>query len=226
VVTVVFLISFPIAFSGTSAGVQVVVQVWRAVGSISVVAFLYLFPRGQFEPPLDGGELRASAGYLAARAFVPGLAVWPGDLGLFPLIVIVALGLQIVRYRSASNAIDRHRLQIVGLTSAAALVGQLIVLGLLSAGWLGPAAAAESVVEPISYALALLMPAGVLLAVVPLGGRARQLNGRLSFSRDDASGLLAQLNTLAQASTSGRDLVPVASEAIRRSLHLPAVSID
>ena len=225
-VTVVFLISFPVAFSGVSAGVPLLDQVWHAVGSMSLVAFLYLFPRGQFEPRWTAVAAAASAAYLGARAFAPGLAAWPGDLVVFPLIVIFPLGLQLVRFRSASNAADRRRLQIVGLSSAIALIGLLVVVGLLLAGWLGPAADAESVVEPISYALALLLPLGVTLAMIPLHGRVRRLVDQLTRSGDDAAELIGRLNVLAQTSTSGRDLVPVASEAIRHSLRLPAVSID
>ncbi len=225
-VTVVFLISFPVAFSGVSAGVPVLDRVWHVVGSMSLVAFLYLFPRGQFEPRWTAVAGAASAAYLGARAFAPSLAAWPGDLVVFPLIVIFPLGLQVVRFRSASNSADRRRLQIVGLTSATALIGQLVVFGLLVAGWLGPAADAESVVEPISYALALLLPLGVTLAMIPLHGRVRRLVDQLTLSGDDAAELIGRLNVLAQTSTSGRDLVPVASEAIRHSLRLPAVSID
>ena len=199
VVTVVFLISFPIAFSGTSAGLPVVDQIWRAVGSASVVAFLYLFPRGQFEPRWTVVSFVGSAAYLIARAVFPGLASWPGDLVIFPLILILALCLQVVRFRSASNSIDRRRLQIVGLTCAAALVGQLILFGLLAAGWLGPAVAAELFVEPVSYVLALLMPAGVTLAMVPLGSRTRRLADHLAVSGEDATELIDRLNTLAQS---------------------------
>jgi signal transduction histidine kinase len=226
VVTVVFLISFPIAFSGASAGAELVDQIWRAVGSISVVAFLYLFPRGQFEPRWTGLSCAVSAAYLAGRAYFPGLAAWPGDLVVFPLIVLLPLGLQVARFRSASNALDRRRVQVVGLTSATALVGQLILFGLQSGGWFGPPAAAESIVEPISYALALLMPAGVTLAVVPLGGGAWRVVDHLTFSGDDTASLIARLSGLAQGSTSGRELVTLASEAIRRSLRLPAVTIE
>lgn len=225
-VTVVFLISFPVAFSGTSAGIPVLDQWWHAAGSISLIAFLYLFPRGQFEPRWTGLTAAASAAYLGVRAFAAGVAAWPGDLVIFPLVVIFPLGLQVVRFRSASNAADRRRLHIVALTSGAALIGQLIVFALQSAGWLGPAASAERVVEPLSYALALLLPLGVTLALIPLDGRVRRLVDRLTLPTDDAAELIARLNALAQASTSGRDLVPVASEAIRRSLRLQAVSID
>ncbi len=226
VVTVVFLISFPIAFSGASAGSELLDQIWRALGSISVVAFLYLFPRGQFEPRWTALSCAGSAAYLAVRAVFPELAAWPGDLVIFPLIVLLPLGLQVARFRSGSNALDRRRVQIVGLTSATALVGQLVLFGLQSGGWLGPPAAAESVVEPISYALALLMPAGVTLAVVPLGRRGRRLVDRLTNTGDDTAALIARLSTLAQESTSGRELITVASEAIRRSLRLPAVGIE
>lgn len=225
-VTVVVLISFPVAFSGVSAGVPLLDQVWHAVGSISLVAFLYLFPRGQFEPRWTAVTGAASAAYLAVRAFAPDVAAWPGDLVVFPLIVIFPLGLQVVRFRSASNAADRRRLQIVGLTSATALIGQLVVFGLLAAGWLGPAADAESAVEPISYALALLLPLGVTLAMIPLNGPFRRLVDQLTRSGGDATELIGRLNVLAQTSASGHDLVPVASEAIRHSLRLPAVSID
>ena len=92
VVTVVFLISFPIAFSGASAGSELLDQIWRAVGSISVVAFLYLFPRGQFEPRWTAMSCAGSAAYLAVRAVFPGLAAWPGDLVVFPLIVLLPAG--------------------------------------------------------------------------------------------------------------------------------------
>ena len=163
---------------------------------------------------------------MAVRAVFPELAAWPGDLLIFPLIVLLPLGLQVARFRSGSNALDRRRVQIVGLTSATALVGQLVLFGLQSVGWLGPPAAAESVVEPISYALALLMPAGVTLAVVPLGRRGRRLVDRLTNTGDDTAALIARLSTLAQESTSGRELITVASDAIRRSLRLPAVGIE
>ena len=73
-VTVVFLISFPVAFSGASAGVPLLDQVWHAVGSISLVAFLYLFPRGQFEPRWTAVTAAASAAYLGGRA--RSLPVW------------------------------------------------------------------------------------------------------------------------------------------------------
>lgn len=225
-VTVVFLVSFPVAFSGAAAGVPLLDQVWHAVASISLVAFLYLFPRGQFEPRWSAVAGAASAAYLAARAFVPGVAGWPGDLVVFPLIVVIALGLQVVRFRSASNAADRRRLRIVGLTCAVALVGELVVVGLLFAGWLGPSAEAESVVEPISYPLVLLLPLGVTLATIPLNARVRRLVDQVAVSGDDATELIGRLNALAQSSASARDLVPVASEAIRHSLRLPAVTID
>jgi signal transduction histidine kinase len=225
-VTVVFLIAFPVAFSGVSAGVEIVDQVWRAVGSISLVAFLYLFPRGQFEPRWTAASCAVSSAYLIARAFLPGLAAWPGDLVVFPLIVLVPLGLQVTRFRSASNPGDRRRLQLVGLTSAAALGGQLILFALLSAGWLGPTAAAESIVEPVAYALALLLPAGLVFALVPVGSAARTLADHLTFVGDDEASLIAQLNSLTQESSSGRDLLPIAAEAIRRSLRLPEVTID
>lgn len=225
VVTVAFLISFPMGFTGMSAGLPVVDQAWRTVGSISLVAFLYLFPRGQFEPRWTTVSFAGSAAYVAARAFFPQVAGWPGDLVIFPLIMVLPLGLQVVRYRSASNPIDRHRLRIVALASAVALVGQMILFGLLSAGWLGPAIAAEFFVEPVAYLLALLLPAGITLALVPLGGRVRRLTNHVSHSGDDAVALIAQLNQLAQNSIASRDLLPLASEAIRRSLHLRAVSI-
>ena len=138
VVTVVFLISFPIAFSGASAGAELVDQIWRAVGSVSVVAFLYLFPRGQFEPRWTGLSCALSALYLAVRAPFAEVAAWPGDLVVFPLIVLLPLALQVARFRSASNALDRRRVQVVGLTSGTALLGQLILFGLQSGGWLGP----------------------------------------------------------------------------------------
>lgn len=225
-VAVVFLIAFPTAFSGAAAGVPLLDQTWHAAGSISLVAFLYLFPRGQFEPRWSAVIAAASAAYLTGRAFAPEVAAWPGDLVLFPLITVVPLGLQVVRFRSASNAADRRRLQIVGLTTATALIGQLVVFGLLSAGWLGPAEDAEAIVEPTAYALALLLPLGVTLAMTPLTGRVRQLVDRLTVSGDDASELLGRLNALAQTSISSRDLIPIASEAVRTSLRLSAVSID
>lgn len=201
-------------------------QVWHAVGSSSVVVFLYVFPRGQFEPRWTGASCAASVAYLTTRAFLPAAASWPGDVILFPLAIVLPLCLQVVRFSSASNSIDRRRQQIVGVTSSAALIGQLGLFGLQSAGLLGPIAAAESFVEPMSYALALLLPAGVTLAVAPPGHRARRLADRLAISGDDVTDLLARLGRLAQSSISGHDLVPVAAEAIRRSLRLPAVSIE
>ena len=169
--TIVFLISFPVAFSGTSAGLTILDATWRAVGSIALIVFLYLFPRGLFEPRWTAVGCVVSAGYLAARAFYPPLASAPVDLVVFPLTVIVPLVLQVTRYRSASNPTDRRRLKLVGATTAVSVGGQLILFGALSAGWLGSASSAESVVEPISYALALLIPAGVTLALVPLGAK-------------------------------------------------------
>lgn len=225
VATIVFLCSFPVAFSGMSAGLPVADQVWRAVGTSSVVVFLYVFPRGQFEPRWTAASCAASVAYLTARAFVPAVASLPIDLVVFPLVIVLPLCLEIVRFRSSSNWLDRRRLQIVGLMSSAALVGQLVLFGLQSAGMLGPIAAAESVVEPMSYALALLLPAGVTLAIAPIGPRARRLADQLANSGDDVTRLLSRLGTLAQSSTS-RDLVPVAAEAIRRSLRVPAVSIE
>jgi hypothetical protein len=225
-VTVVFLISFPVAFANLSSGGRLVDQAWQALGSVSVVAFLYLFPRGAFEPRWSAVSCAVSAGYLTARAFVPQLAGWTGDLAVFPLIVLVPLVLQVLRFRSASNPVDRRRLQMVGLTSAVALVGQLVLFGLITGLWQGPPEAAEPVVEPLSYGLALLMPAGVTLAVVPLGGPARQILERLTGSADGTAELITRMGALAQSSTSARELVPIASEAIRRSLRVPAVVIE
>jgi signal transduction histidine kinase len=225
-VTVVFLISFPVAFSGLSAGGQLLDQTWRALGSVSVVAFLYLFPRGAFEPRWSAVSCAVSAGYLTVRAFFPQLAGWTGDLIIFPLIVLVPLALQVLRFRSASNPLDRRRLKVVGLTSGAALVGQLVLFGLIAGLWQGPPDAAEPVVEPLSYGLALLMPAGVTLAMVPVGGPARRILERLTASADGTAELIARMGAVAQSSTSARELVPFASEAIRRSLRVPAVVIE
>ena len=225
-VTVVFLISFPVAFSGLSDGVQPLDRSWRALGSVSLVAFLYLFPRGVFEPRWGAVVGALSAGYLTARAFFPELAGWTGDLVVFPLIVLVALGLQVRRFRAASNPVDRGRLRVVGLTSAAALLGQLALIGLFSWLWTGPAGSAEQVIEPASYALALLMPAGVVLAVVPVHGLARRAVARLAGPPDGTARLLVRLAELAESSSSARELMPLAAEAIRRTMRLPAASIE
>lgn len=106
------------------------------------------------------------------------------------------------------------------------MVGQLLLFGLLTTGWLGPAARAEVVVEPVAQGLAMVLPAGVVLAMVPLGSRTRRWVERVTHSRDDAAELITRLNALAQASASRRELIPMASEAIRRSLRLSSVSIE
>ena len=184
VVTVVFLISFPIASRARARGSALRSDLAGSWLHLGRRLFVPVSPRA-VRAPLDGAELRGSAAYLIGRAVFPELADWPGDLVMFPLIVLLPLGVQVARFRSGSNAIDRRRVQIVGLISATALVGQLILFGLQSGGWLGPPVAAESLVEPFSYALALLMPAGVALAMVPLGHRGRRLVDRLTSSGDD-----------------------------------------
>lgn len=85
---------------------------------------------------------------------------------------------------------------------------------------------AEVVVEPVAHGLAMVLPVGVVLAMVPLGSRTRRWVERVTHARDDAAELITRLNALAQASASRRELIPMASEAIRRSLRLSSVSIE
>ncbi len=224
--TIVFLVSFPVAFSGISAGLTILDATWRAVGSIALIVFLYVFPRGLFEPRWTAIGCALSAGYLAVRAYYPPLAATPVDLVIFPLTVIVPLALQVTRYRSASNPTDRRRLKLVGAASAAAFGGQLILFGAQFGGWLGPEPSAEAVVEPVSYALALLIPAGLTLALAPLDGKVSGLVARLTPSADNPADLIVRLGALAQGPAPSRELLTFAAEAIQRSLRLPAVSIE
>ena len=225
-VAVLALICFPVSFSGVAVGIAPVNQLWHVLGPVALVAFLYLFPRGQFEPRWASAAFAASAAYLVARAAFSGLARWPVDLIVFPVIFLVPLGLQIVHFRSGSNPEDRRQVRIVGLTSGGALLGMMVAVGLLLSGLLGTESDAELILEPVMYALSLLIPVGITLAVVPVGDRVGQVMDRLTGPADDVGGLVTQLTGAGPGVSSGTDLLTNAATAIGRSLRLPAVAFD
>ena len=226
-VTVVFLISFPVAFSGASAGLTVLDAIWRAVGSIALIVFLYLFPRGQFEPRWTAVAVSCPP---RTSPLAPSTPRWrrpgrPGglpadrDLPARPAGDAIPVGVEPDR---PAPAADRR-----GDQRGIGRIGQLILFGALSAGWLGPASSAESVVEPISYALALLMPAGVTLAMVPAGAKASR-GGR---SADPVRRRPRRPDRPTRARwrrdpRSGRELLSLRGRGDPHSLRLPAVSIE
>jgi signal transduction histidine kinase len=225
--TVWFLVAFPVAFTIGGRQSTLLGHVWAALGTVSLVVFLYLFPRGQFDPRGTAVVCAASCVFLTARAFWPDVVPGPVDMVLFPLTALVPLVVLIRRYRHASNALDRRQMRLAGTGAVASIGGQLVLFGLLSAGLLGDPGDAESWVEPVSYTLALVIPLSLLGALVPPSDGVGRVVDRVLPSRPDDPGLLiTRLGSVLTDPRADRDLLTLAASAIEQSMHLSSVRID
>ncbi len=77
-----------------------------------------------------------------------------------------------------------------------------------------------TIVFLISYALALLIPAGVTLALVPLGAKTSRLVARLTPSADNPADLIVRRGALAQGPAPGRterDVLRLLAEGLQNA---------
>lgn len=146
------------------------------LGSVLIVAFLYLFPTGRFVPRWTRFVLVAWVleQFLEVFENPPlSLLTLPGWFVnvFFPLVMLSALYAQIYRYRNSSNAAQRRQTRWVVLGAVLALAGFLIAVIVFSV--------AVELRAPVLTDLVLTLLIAVFLCLIPLSIALALLRARL-----------------------------------------------
>ena len=227
VIASVLLVAFPMMWMSGSIPSRWFDPAWTALGSISLVLFLYTFPQGTFLGTRWAVTFLASATYLTVRAVRPELVGSSVDDIAFLGAVAVPLCLQAFRNRRASNPIDRQRQRIVLLGLGTAIAGMVALLTILRTGIFGTQEQAEAILGPSLYSLVLLIPLAVAVAKVPLPPWAgRAMTWLAGLARDDPARTLSLLGAQLQSGSPVDQVLPAAAGAIAKSLRLPFAAVE
>lgn len=178
-----FLITFSLTFTNTSAAlplaVQVLAQCISFLGSICIALFFYVFPDGRFVPRWTRWLMPGVVLYWGLRTFLSASPLNPLlrfsmlDVLLFVGFVASMIGSQVYRYRRVSNLIQRQQTKWVVFGTSIAVggyvflnVGVVVLVSIFSRYSIVRSPLLTLLIGTSAYLLMLLIPLSIGFAIL------------------------------------------------------------